>query len=439
MKDKLAKTARQPKSHHLIGADPIPEHPRPGSTEERAERERNPSPEAGIRFHYDLPPEFFRLFLDRETMSYSCAYFRDGKQNLGEAQRRKLDLVSRKLDLQPGDRVLDIGLGWGNMALNAAQLGCRVVGMTLAPEQARYVREEAKRRGLGDRLQVLVEEARSLPFPDESFDKVVTIGATEHIDDLGTLFREVARVMTAEALFLQHAMTQPAGPEEPSVELDFLKQHIFPVGRMKTLTEYAQAFEEAGLEVIDVHNITDHYTLTLHRWLRNLEAAGQSAATALGVSAERYRAQLLFLAGSCVSFAEGRIFCYQELLRKIDRRRYRRALPAGRDRYALDDGPSQPLPAATHTHPLVEVTVEATLNLWIDDVVGSPQVGPPPRRPDCRLTISRGAFAELASGELSLVDAYLGGLIDIEGDPIAALQLRSALLLLAQVGFHAQA
>ena len=147
------------------------------------------SPEAvaeGIRFHYDLPPEFFRLFLDHPTMSYSCAYFRDGEGSLEEAQLRKLELIARKLQLQPGDRVLDIGLGWGNMALFAAERGCRVVGMTLAPEQAGYVRGEARRRGLADRVEVLVEEARTLPFPDRSFDKVVTIGATEHIADIAS-------------------------------------------------------------------------------------------------------------------------------------------------------------------------------------------------------------------------------------------------------------
>jgi hypothetical protein len=237
--------------------------------------------------------------------------------------------------------------------------------------------------------------------------------------------------MTPEALFLQHAMTRPAGPEESSPELDFLKRYIFPVGRIKTMTEYLAALEEARMEVIDVHSITDSYTHTLQHWLCNLEAAGVDSAAVLGVPPQRYRAQLLFLAGSCVSFAEGRIFCYQELVRKIDPAPKRRPLPAGRDRYALDDPPSRPLPLPTHPHPLVEVQVVDSMSLWVEGAGGTLQAGPPPRRPDCRITVEPSVFGELTAGRLSMPDAYLDGLISFEGDPIAALQVRSALLAFA--------
>ncbi len=387
--------------------------------------------EEGVRFHYDLPPEFFKLFLDPATMSYSCAYFRDADTSLEEAQQRKLALVARKLALKPGDQLLDIGVGWGNLALYAADLGCRVTGMTLAPEQARYVQEEAARRGLSSRVEILVGEARTLPFPSRSFDKVATIGATEHIEDLGTLFAEVARIITPQGLLLQHAMTASKAPDASTIETDFLRQHIFPVGRLKSLTEYVTAMESAGLEVIDVHNITDNYALTLHRWLRNLESAGPQAALAIGVPVERFRAQLLFLAGCCVTFAEGHTLCYQELARRMEHGAYRNPLQAGRERYALDDGPSQPIPPPVYSRPLVEVEVGSGMSLWVEGIDGSLQLGAPPRQPDCKLSLGAETLDDIRASRLPFVDAYLGGLITVEGDPIAAVQVRSALLALA--------
>src|SRR5450756_2591538 len=136
-----------------------PGRPRPRSQRRTMSRaiESPEEVESGIRFHYDLPPEFFALFLDKATMSYTCAYFRDGNDTLDQAQERKIELVFRKLQLKPGDRVLDIGCGWGNVVLRAAQLGCHVTGLTLAVEQARYVEEEAARRGLSDRVKVVVQ------------------------------------------------------------------------------------------------------------------------------------------------------------------------------------------------------------------------------------------------------------------------------------------
>jgi cyclopropane-fatty-acyl-phospholipid synthase len=385
----------------------------------------------GIRFHYDLPPDFFKLFLDHSTMSYTCAYFGDGSESLDTAQLRKLELCARKLDLKPGDRLLDIGLGWGNMALFAAELGCDVTGMTLAPEQAHYVEEEARRRGLQARIHVLVEEARTLPFPDASFDKVVMIGATEQVADIATLFKDVHRVLADGGLCLQHSITASAEPSTPSPELDFMVRHIFPTGRLKTLGEYIKVFESAFLEVIDVHDMTDSYPLTLHHWLRNLERNGEAAAVALGVPAERWRAQRLFLAGCIVSFTEGHSFLYQELMRKTFPGRYRQPLPGGRERTALADPPSRPLPSPVYAKPLVQLRVGDSTSLWVEGLGGAPQPGDPPREPDCTLLVSAETMARVTTGKLQLIDAFLSGLVDVEGDILAAAQLASTLLKLA--------
>lgn len=383
--------------------------------------------EDGIRFHYDLPPSFFQLFLDRDTVSYSCAYFRDGETSLEEAQRRKLELVARELQLRPTDRVLDIGCGWGNMMFHAAARGCHVTGITLAHEQAEFIRREAHRRGIQDRVEVVVQDAGLLPFADGSFDRIVTIGATEHIADIHLLFRECRRVLKDEGLMLQHAIT--AAPEEviDSFELRFMRRHIFPVGELKPLKEYVQAFEDAQLEVIHVHDITDHYPLTLRHWLRNLEAAGMGASNALGVPPERWRAQRLFLAGCAVIFSESHALCYQQLVRPVDPGRRRHPLPAGQARYDLEDSRPETLPTILLEAPLVALEVVDGPSLFVDGDGGSLSVGAPPREPDCRIRVDMATLAEIAGDLGGFVDAYLQGRVEVEGELIAVIQLRQAL------------
>lgn len=315
------------------------------AAEERATRLEADA--AGIAFHYDLPPEFFRLFLD-PTLSYSCHYFLTPAETLARAALNKLELVARKLDLRREDRVLDVGCGWGSFLLwAAARHGCHATGITLSPRQAAYVRQEADARGLGALVDVHVMHANEMTFAAGSFDKIVTIGAIEHIADLDGLWRDCARLLRGgpDARMLVHGMTVPPAARRPgrpegqlSGEASFIQEYIFPVGAMTHLHEVIRTLEVNDLEVIDVEPITDHYTRTLQGWLDNLLANADETAPPPGVPPERLRAQLLFLAGCVEAFSEGRIFCYQTLVRPVTIGPPRRPLPPTRHAYLLAPG-----------------------------------------------------------------------------------------------------
>ena len=307
---------------------------------------RHDADQRGIAFHYDLPAEFFQLFLD-PTLSYSCHYFLTPDDTLARAALNKLELLARKLDLKRDDRVLDIGCGWGSFVLWAAErVGCHVTGITLSPNQAAFVRREADARGLGHRVDVHVMHANAMTFPDRSFDKIVTVGAIEHIEDLTGLWRDCARLLRdgPAVRLLAHGMTEPVAvrradrrPDQLSGEAAFIREYIFPVGHMTHLHEILRSLEVNDFEVTDVENITDHYTRTLRGWLDNLMRHADGSGLPAGVEPERLRAQLLFLAGSVESFSENRVLCYQTLARKIAVDTPRTPLPATRRALILNE------------------------------------------------------------------------------------------------------
>ena len=301
----------------------------------------------GIQFHYDLPPELFKLFLD-PTMSYSCHYFLTPDDTLAQAALNKLELVARKLELRREDRVLDVGCGWGSFLLWAAErFGCHAIGITLSPQQAAYVRREADARGLGPLVDVHVMHANAMTFPAASFDKIVTIGAIEHIADLDGLWRDCARLLRGgpDARMLVHGMTVPVAARRDgraegqlSGEASFIQEYIFPVGAMTHLHEVIRTLEVNDLEVLDVEAMTDHYTRTMRCWLDNLLANADDPTLPAGVPPERLRAQLLFLAGCVDAFSENRVLCYQTLVRPIAVDAPRRPLPPTRRAFVLEPG-----------------------------------------------------------------------------------------------------
>lgn len=260
-----------------------------------------------IRFHYDRSNEFYRLFLD-PRMVYSCAYFRTPEMNLGEAQVAKLDHICRKLDLQPGERFLDIGCGWGALVQHAAErYGVEATGCTVSLAQFEHASGDC-----GDHVRVLEQDYRDL---SGSFDKIASVGMFEHVGRrrAPVYFRKMAELLKPDGLFLNHAIarSQTVGDDAASL---FVRRRIFPGGQLIHLGETIRLAEEAGFEVLDVENLRLHYARTCRLWEQRL-AAQREAALEL-VDERTFRAWRIWLAASSLSFEEGFSSIYQVLMAK---------------------------------------------------------------------------------------------------------------------------
>lgn len=269
---------------------------------------------AAIGFHYDQPVEFYRSFLGRE-MVYSCAYWDDGVDSLDEAQSAKLDYTLRKLRLRPGERLLDIGCGWGALVIRAAQLGAQALGITLS----RLQRDEAQRRiaaaGVAAFARVELRDYRELR--GEPFDKIASIGMFEHVgrSKFAEYFRAAYDALRPGGLFLNHAIADQTG-ERSWKSMGFMGRFIFPDGELVPIADALRFAERAGFEVRDVETLREHYTRTLRAWVSNLERNRKAAVAAAGESS--YRLWRLYLAGSAQGFSVGRLGVYQSLLARCD-------------------------------------------------------------------------------------------------------------------------
>ncbi|CAN5358119.1 class I SAM-dependent methyltransferase [soil metagenome] len=254
---------------------------------------------AAIAHHYDLDQRFYEQFLDRELV-YSCAYFVAPDEDLETAQRRKLDTVCRKL-LRPGQRLLDIGCGWGSLLLHAArEYGVVGVGATLSRTQAEAGRRRAGDAGLGDRVDIRLTDYRDLTG---TFAAVASIGMFEHVgvDRLGEYFRTAYRLTAPGGLFLNHGIV--TGHNQGNRALhgrSFAAKYVFPDGGLAPAWRAARGMEEAGFQLVDVEQLGPHYELTLRRWVRRLERHHEAAA-----SEAHYRVWRAYMAGSALSFARG--------------------------------------------------------------------------------------------------------------------------------------
>jgi len=265
-----------------------------------------------IRYHYDLPVEFWRLWLDSQLV-YSCAYFEKADATIDEAQVAKLDLICRKLRLQPGERFLDMGCGWGALICHAAKhYRVKALGLTLSPRQAEQASQRIQALGLSESCKV---EVRNF-FDAEAlgpFDKIASIGAVEHVQSLERYFDCAYRSLEPGGWFLNHGIT--TSPTNPLRAGDsFLDRYVFPDYRLASIGETTRAAERAGFEVRDVEDLREHYARTLEHWHERLV---QSRAEVEKVTDPvRYRIFDLYLAGSVYEFQVGRLQLHQTLLLK---------------------------------------------------------------------------------------------------------------------------
>jgi cyclopropane-fatty-acyl-phospholipid synthase len=260
-----------------------------------------------IRFHYDRSNEFYRLFLD-PRMVYSCAYFRSPAMTLEEAQVAKLDHICRKLDLQRGERFLDVGCGWGALIGHAAvQYGAEATGCTLS--RAQYTHAVAS---LDGSARVIEGNYRDL---DGCYHKIASIGMFEHVGRRRAreYFRKMADLLAPNGLFLNHAIARPQGVRDDAASL-FVRRQIFPGGQLIHLWEMIRAAEDSGFEVLDVENLRPHYALTCRAWQQRL-TANRDAALRL-VDEPTFRAWRIWLAASALSFENGFSSVYQVLMSK---------------------------------------------------------------------------------------------------------------------------
>ena len=282
-----------------------------------------------VGYHYDLPPEFYALYLDRR-MVYTCGYFGSEHDSLDAAQERKLDHICRKLRLQPGERLLDIGCGFGGLIVHAAErYGVDALGVTLSPPQAEVANARIAEAGLGDRARVEVRDYRELAEP-EGFDKVASICMFEQVpeDELPDFFARAGALLRPGGVFLNQGVAAHADFERTARRgPSFMERYVFPDGGAVSIGVALRAAESAGLEVRDVEGLREHYALTLRHWVSRLERnAEQARALTDDVT---YRVWRLYMAGSAYQMEHGRLNVYQALLAKPDRGAVR--LPLTRD------------------------------------------------------------------------------------------------------------
>jgi cyclopropane-fatty-acyl-phospholipid synthase len=267
-----------------------------------------------IQYHYDVSNDFYGLWLDARRV-YSCAYFQHPGQSLEDAQVAKLDHICKKLALQPGERFLDVGCGWGGLVLHAAeQYGVQAVGITLSDNQYEHVQAQIAARGLQGRVEVRLMDYRDVPEAG-GFDKIASVGMFEHVGrgKLPAYFSQLFSLLKPGGLVLNHGITSAALDSQGlgSGISDFIDDYVFPGGELVHASEVLRQAASAGLECLDAENLRPHYAHTLWHWVDRLEARAEMARQLIGE--QKYRIWRIYMAGSAHAFARGWLELWQVL------------------------------------------------------------------------------------------------------------------------------
>jgi cyclopropane-fatty-acyl-phospholipid synthase len=273
---------------------------------------------AAVRYHYDVSNEFYGAWLD-PGMVYSCAYVENGKETLAEAQVKKIDHILRKIRLRQGHTLLDIGCGWGALAIRAAQrYGVRCVGITLSENQLRLAREQVERAGMQHLVRIRLQDYRDVTG---RFDRITSVGMFEHVGvrHLPAYFSRINALLTDDGVAMNHGLTTTDIDRKaaPFGGGDFIERYVFPRGELAHLATVLRAMQEGGLEALDIENLRRHYARTCAIWTDNFEARAEQIK--LLTDPRKFRIWHVYLAGCSYAFANDWISLYQIVCGKAGR------------------------------------------------------------------------------------------------------------------------
>ncbi|WP_374584581.1 class I SAM-dependent methyltransferase [Pseudoduganella sp.] len=271
-----------------------------------------------IRYHYDVSNEFYQQFLD-PNMVYSCAYFEQGDEDLATAQLKKIDHILAKIQLRPGQTLLDIGCGWGALVIRAAQQhGARCVGITLSENQFALAQERVRAAGLQGQVEIRLQDYRDV---QGHFDRITSVGMFEHVGvkHLVEYFSIINRLLADDGLAMNHGITttDPDNGETPYGGGEFIEKYVFPHGELAHISEVLRAMQQGQLEAYDVENLRRHYARTCAIWTENFEAHEDQVRALAGD--KRFRIWHVYLAGCAYAFEQDLISLYQIVCAKAGR------------------------------------------------------------------------------------------------------------------------
>ncbi|MDY7106099.1 MAG: class I SAM-dependent methyltransferase [Actinomycetota bacterium] len=300
-----------------LGRDALrPVPPPPEEARVRGRRHSRRRDADAIAHHYDVSNDFYRAFLGR-TMTYSCAVFEDGMDDLDRAQENKYELICRKLALRPGQRLLDIGCGWGGMVIHAARHhGVSAVGVTVSRRQADLAAQRVAEAGLADRVEIRFQDYRDIT--DGPFDAISSIGMFEHVgvSRLKDYFGQLKTLVPEGGRLLNHQITRPPFKRAALERAGFMNRYVFPDGELMEIGKLVSAMQDCGFEVRHDESLREHYARTLRHWVANLEANWDLAVaeTSLG----RARTWRLYMAGAAVNFEANKTQIHQVMAINLD-------------------------------------------------------------------------------------------------------------------------